>query len=206
MKTKSVIIIAILTTLVLIMAIGLRGSTLTFQNLIPNFNGIQTAAVSTFAWGLTQTEAVRPTLTPTPSLTPTATPTFLNIHLTEASVTPTSSCYRSRFVEDVTIPDFTALRPGEAFTKTWRVLNNGACSWLPGFRFAFYGGDPMGGSNYTLTQPLTPGKQMDLSIPMTAPSGTGIVISTWRMSDATGWFFGDALTVKIDLGGESPTP
>ena len=64
----------------------------------------------------------------------------------------------------------------------------------------------MGGSNYTLTDVVDPGKQIELSIPMTAPSGTGIVISTWRMSDITGWFFGDALTVKIDLGGETPIP
>ena len=98
------------------------------------------------------------------------------------------------------------MNPGETFTKTWLVSNSGTCAWKPGFQFAFYGGDPMGGSNYTLAQPVNPSDQIDLSIPMTAPSGTGIIISTWRMSDTTGWFFGDALTVKIDLGGETPTP
>ncbi len=206
MKTKSVIILAILTMLVLIMAIGLRGSTLTFQKFLPNFNSIQTAAVSTFASNLTQTIAAHPTITSTPSLTPTLTPTAVDINVTEASATPTPSCYRSRFIKDVTISDFTIMKPGETFTKTWRVLNNGTCAWQPGFRFAFYGGDPMGGSNYTFTEPLPPGKQMDLSISMTAPNGTGIVISTWRMSDTSSWFFGDALTVKIDLGGETPTP
>ena len=206
MKTKSVIILAILTVLVLILAISLRGSTLRFQKLMPDFNGIQTAAVSTFSSYLTQTAAVRPTLTPSPSLTPTATATSLDINLTEASVTPTPSCYHSRFITDVTIPDFTVMKPGQPFTKTWRILNNGTCAWQPGFRFAFYGGDPMGGSNYTLAQALLPGKQMDLSISMTSPGGMGIVISTWRMADTTGWFFGDALTVKIDLGGETPTP
>ena len=64
---------------------------------------------------------------------------------------------------------------------------------------------PDGRLQLTLTQAVNPGQEMDLSIPMTAPSGTGIMISTWRMSDE-GWFFGDALTVKIDLGGETPTP
>ena len=206
MKTKSVIILAILAVLVLIMVFSLRGSTLTFRKMMPNFNGVQTAAVSTFASSLTQTAAAGSTFSPPPSPTPTTTPTFANLTLSAASPTPTPSCYRSRFIEDVTVPDFSIMKPGETFTKTWRVLNNGTCAWPPGFRFAFYGGDPMGGSNYILTETLDPGKQTDLSISMTAPGGTGIVISTWRMSDPTGWFFGDALTVKIDLGGDTPTP
>ncbi len=205
MKKKSVIILAVLTVLVLIMAFVLRGSTQTFQNLIPNFYGIQTAAVATFASNLTRTAAARPTFTSTPSLTPTATPTFININLTEASATATPSCYHLRWIKDVTIPDLSPMKPGETFTKTWQVINSGTCAWKPGFQFAFYGGDPMGGSNYILTQAVNPAQQINLSIAMTAPSGAGIVISTWRMSDE-GWFFGDALTVKIDLGGETATP
>ena len=205
MKTKSVIILAVLTVLVLIMAIVLRGSTQTFQNLVPDFSDIKTAAVATFASNLTQTAIARPTATVTPSLTPTLTPTSIGVNLAEASATATPSCYHLRWIKDVTIPDLSPMKSGETFTKTWRVINNGTCAWKPGFQFAFYGGDPMAGSNYSLTQAVNPGDQMDLSIPMTAPSGTGIIISTWRMSDE-GWFFGDALTVKIDLGGETPTP
>jgi hypothetical protein len=197
MKRKNVIVIATLTTLALFMAILLRGSTQTIQNWVAKFSSVQTAAVSTFASNLTQTAAARPTITPT--LTPTITPPL-------PSATPTPSCYGLRFIKDVTIKDFTQMNPGETFTKTWLVLNDGTCAWKPGFRFAFYGGDPMGGANYTLPHPVSPGGEISLSISMTAPSGTGIIIGTWRMSDMTGWFFGDALTVKIDLSGETPTP
>ena len=197
MNKRNILITIILVALALIMAVLLRGSTQTFQNLIQNFSDVQTAAVATFASNLTQTAVASPTSTPT--LTPTITPTM-------PSATPTPSCYHLHFIKDVTIKDFTSMNPGETFTKTWLVLNDGTCAWKPGFQFAFYGGDPMGGANYTLTEAVDPGKQIDLSIPMTAPSGTGIVISTWRMSDITSWFFGDALTVKIDLGGETPTP
>jgi hypothetical protein len=200
MKTKSVIIIAILIALALVMAIVLRGSNQAMQNpTIRSVSDVQTAAVGTYASSLTQTLAAKPTATSTPAAT--ITPTAIRI-----TATPTPACYHLRWIKDETIPDFSRMNPGETFTKTWRVINNGICTWKAGFQFAFYGGDPMGGSNYTLTQPVDPGQQMDLSIPMTAPSGTGIVISTWRMSDITGWFFGDALTVKIDLGGETPTP
>ena len=206
MNKRNVLITIILIALAVIMAVLLRGSTQTFQNLIPNFSDVQTAAVATFASNLTQTVAAHPTSTPT--LTPTTTPTLtlIDINATEASATPTPACYHLRWIKDVTVKDFTLMTPGETFTKTWLVSNSGTCAWQPGFQFAFYGGDPMGGSNYTLEQPVNPGDQINLSISMTTPSGTGIVISTWRMSDITGWFFGDALTVKIDLGGETPTP
>jgi len=205
MKRRSAIVAAILTALALIMAIILRGSTETLQNMMPNFSAVQTAAVATFVSRLTQTASAQPTFTSTSTLVPTSTPTFINVNVTEATITPTPSCYRLRWIKDVTIPDFSKMHAGETFTKTWQVSNSGTCAWQPGFQFAFYGGDPMGGSNYILTQAVSPGEQMNLSIPMTAPSGAGIIISTWRMS-VNGWFFGDALTVKIDLGGETPTP
>ncbi|MGA7193267.1 MAG: NBR1-Ig-like domain-containing protein [Anaerolineales bacterium] len=203
MYKRNILITIILVALALIMAIGLRGSTQTIKNLAVNFSSVQTAAVATFASNLTQTSAAHPTSTPT--LTPTATVTLISFNVTEASATATPSCYHLRWIKDVTIPDLSPMNPSERFTKTWQVINNGTCAWKPGFQFAFYGGDPMGGSNYTLTQAVNPGQEINLSIPMTAPSGTGIMISTWRMSDE-GWFFGDALTVKIDLGGETPTP
>ena len=206
MQRRNVLVATILIALALIMAVGLRGSTQTIQNLVMDFSGVQTAAVATYASNLTQTVVAHPT--PTSTLTPTSTPTLtlIDINATEASPTATPSCYRLRWIKDVTVKDFTLMKPGETFTKTWLVSNSGTCAWQPGFQFAFYGGDPMGGSNFTLTQAVNPGDQTDLSIPMTAPSGTGIIISTWRMSGFNGWFFGDALTVKIDLGGETPTP
>ena len=205
MKRRNILAATVLIVLALIMAIGLRGSTQTMQSLVMNFSGAQTAAVATFASNLTETVAAHPTTTPTLTPTSTATLTLIDINATEASATATPSCYGLRWIKDVTVKDFTLMTPGKTFTKTWQVINNGTCAWKPGFQFAFYGGDPMGGSNFTLTQAVNPGDQMDLSIPMTAPSGTGIIISTWRMSGFNGWFFGDALTVKIDLGGETPT-
>ncbi|MFZ1042399.1 MAG: NBR1-Ig-like domain-containing protein [Anaerolineales bacterium] len=206
MQRRNVLVATILIVLALVMAVGLRGSTQSIQNLAVDFSGVQTAAVATYASNLTQTAAARPTSTPTLTATTTPTLTLIDINATEASATATPSCYRLRWIKDVTVKDFTLMTPGETFTKTWLASNSGTCAWQPGFQFAFYGGDPMGGSNFTLTQAVNPGDQIDLSIPMTAPSGTGIIISTWRMSGFNGWFFGDALTVKIDLGGETPTP
>ena len=74
MKRRNILVAIVLIMLALIMAIGLRGSTQTIQNLVMNFSGVQTAAVATFASNLTQTVAARPTSPPT--LTPTSTPTL----------------------------------------------------------------------------------------------------------------------------------
>jgi len=203
MNKRMVLIAVILVSLAVIMAVVPGGSTKKTLSLNPDFSMIQTAAVGTFASNLTQTASLRAAFDSSPA--PTITASLITV-ASNSSETPTPSCYHLRWIKDVTIPDFSKMKPGEAFTKTWRVVNNGTCAWKAGFQFAFYGGDAMGGTNYVLPQVVNAGAQMDLSIPMTAPSGTGVVIGTWRMSGPNGWFFGDALTVKIDLGGETPTP
>jgi len=59
---------------------------------------------------------VAPTDTPIPTLAPTATPTSL-------------PCDLAKFIDDVTVPDDTSYTPGATFTKTWRIKNEGSCTW-----------------------------------------------------------------------------
>ncbi len=174
-------------------------------------NMIRTEAVSTFAFSLTQTALARPTDTPTWTPSPTFSPTPIRTG-TAATLTsglPTT-CYRLVYVQDVTVPDNSNMTPGQAFTKTWRVQNSGSCAIAPGFTFKNIGGDAMSGQPLTLTQPIPAGATTDLSVNMTAPTGkTGTVQGSWRMADANGSFFGDALTVVIVVGsgsGTSPVP
>ena len=90
---------------------------------------IQTRAVRSFAQGLTSTSEALPTSTGTSTLEPTS-----SAAATQAtdSVSPTPSCYRLKFVRDVTIPDNTPMTPAQVFTKTWQVENNGICAWRRG--------------------------------------------------------------------------
>jgi hypothetical protein len=98
------------------------------------------------------------------------------------------------------------MTPGETFTKTWLVKNNGSCTWEIGFKFAFTSGDAMGGATLVLDKAVSPGVEMELSIPMTAPTDKiGAVRGNWRMSTATGTFFGDEQYVIIILGGATST-
>jgi hypothetical protein len=161
----------------------------------------RTQAVATFAGALTSTAAAIPTGTATDTPQP---PTEAAVVGTEgtASVSPTPSCYRLKYVRDVSIPDNTLMTPAEVFTKTWQVENSGTCAWRAGFKMVLVGGAAMGGSPFVLDSTVDPGGRLDISIKMVAPTNqTGIIQGTWRMQDDVGTLFGDALTVVIVIGG-----
>jgi hypothetical protein len=161
----------------------------------------QTAAVETFAAGLTQTAFMLPTDTPVPI--PTETPTNTTSLATPlppvSGQIPTASCYGLSYVKDVTIPDNTAMTPGQSFTKTWRVRNSGSCDWETGFKFAILSGNAMSGATFVLDSAVKPGVEKDLSIAMKAPLTPGSSRGTWRMSTASGNSFGDQVFVLINV-------
>ena len=176
-------------------------------------NAIQTQAVQTFSAVLTQTALAAPSDTPVPTLTASATFEPFNNSantlpaISQPTIAPTKSCYSMAYVSDVTIPDNTAVTPGQAFTKTWKVVNNGSCAWDAGFKFAFTTGDAMGGVTYTLPSAVAVNATVDLSIAFTAPTNkTGKIQSNWRMSTAGGQFFGNEVYVIVTVGGVTLTP
>ncbi len=175
---------------------------------------IQTRAVGQFILGLTETAIANPSPTPTETPSPTATNTPATTGTGGiptlsggGNVQPTQSCYSMAFVSDVTIPDNTSIAPGQTFTKTWKVVNNGTCAWEVGFKFAFVGGDQMSGATVTLAEAVEANEQVELSVVFTAPTDkTGKMQSNWRMSTASGTFFGDEVYVIIEVGGSTLTP
>jgi len=173
---------------------------------------IRTQAVATFSVALTETALAAPSDTPVPTLSPVPILTTLATSTggipfggatSVGATSSATSCYGLTFVSDVTIPDNTPMTPGKTFTKTWKVLNSGSCAWDAGFKFALTGGDPMGSSTLTLPASIAAGAQYDLSVPMTAPSTSGTLRGNWRMSTASGQFFGDEVYVVIVVGGGS---
>jgi hypothetical protein len=98
------------------------------------------------------------------------------------------------------------MTPGQTFTKTWKVVNNGSCAWDAGFKFAFTGGDAMSGVTYTLPSAVAVNATVDISVAMTAPTTkTGDIRGNWRMSTAGGQFFGDEVYVIVTVGGSAAT-
>jgi hypothetical protein len=121
-----------------------------------------------------------------------------------AAATSTDSCHRLSFVADVTVPDGTVFRPGETFTKTWRVQNAGTCTWDDGYVLTYLGGS-LGGRNIPLNSRddfVSPGDQQDYSVTLNASCTPQKYEECWRMKDDGGFFFGSYLCVVIEVKGD----
>jgi hypothetical protein len=108
----------------------------------------------------------------------------------------------SEFVEDVTVPDGTEFSPGETFTKTWRLRNDGTCTWTTAYMFYdIYSGVPetriSAPESINIPHEVAPGETVDLSVEMTAPDEPGEYTSPWRLANPGGGAFGSQPYVKI---------
>ena len=124
-----------------------------------------------------------------PSATATPTPTITTVVY---SATSESSCDMAGFVKDVTIADGTEIEAGASFTKTWRLRNDGTCTWDSDYDVVFYSGDSMDGDeSFSLTDDeVAPGETVDISVDMVAPEDAGEVLGYWLLRNASGTLFG----------------
>ena len=125
---------------------------------------------------------------PTPTPAPTAAPTFV--------VDPDCE-FSARFVEDVTVPDDALYNSGVRFTKTWRLRNDGDCTWEPGTQWVFISGDLIGAQSPVDVELAEPGRIIDISVDMVAPAAPGTYRSYWRLQRPNGELFGDQAYVRI---------
>ena len=192
----------LLLCLILVVTFSIGEANHAAQTPTISVGNIQTAAIATFGSSLTQTSLAIPTSTQTATSQPTSTES------SASEISPTPSCYRLRYVKDLTIPDHTVMKLGQSFTKIWLVQNSGMCAWPSGLKFLLVGGVAMGTNSVIINPSVAPGGRISISIPLTSPTDqTGTLIGTWRMSDQDGNLFGDALTVIIEISGAtSGTP
>jgi len=142
------------------------------------------------------------------SSTPSQTPSPTGTHYT-ATVNPALlayGCYNLAFIRDVSIPAGTVLRPGENFTKTWKVANSGTCQWMYRYKLAYLSGDKLGGEPRGIGKVIPEGKWTELSLSLQAPDSTGTYTGYWRFSDLDGNMFGATLSVSIKVGIPTNTP
>ena len=138
---------------------------------------------------------IQPTFTPGES-SATATPApSPSPNIPTMAISPTATqgeCDQAGFEKDVTIPDNTVLSPGEQFTKTWRLRNDGTCTWNSSYALVFDRGDAMGGpASATLTSnPIPPGETVDVSIVLIAPETAGTYQGYWKLRNPAGQVFG----------------
>jgi hypothetical protein len=162
---------------------------------------LYTAAAQTLAAGTPAANA---------GATATATGAFPTLPVSTASSSPAPVvlCDAAAFVRDVSIPDGTTIDPDGDFTKTWRLLNVGTCSWTPAYALVFASGDRMHAPvSVGLPGNVNPGQTVDVSVKMTAPSNNGDYQGYWKLRNAAGALFGigaqaqGAFWVKIRVAG-----
>lgn len=162
------------------------------QTVIANFTATALVWTATPLPALSDTPAPVGTPTGVPSVTPTlpggitATPTLcddLSFDLTTV---------------DVNVPDNTQMTAGQQFVKTWRVKNNGSCTWGAGYGLVYAGySDQMSGKAQPLSGVVGPGQEVEVSVQFIAPNKTGQYVSAWQMANANGKPFPKVIFVKI---------
>ncbi len=151
----------------------------------------------------TATQPPFPTSTFTPSPTSTTTPL---VGYTPSPLPPGSpSGDLAEYWADITVPDGTDFKPGEAFVKTWRLHNSGTTTWTSEYNLAFLGGAQMSApASMPLTSSVAPGDMVDISINLVAPQENGTYRGYWKMRNPGGQYFDFAIYVEIDVVGGTP--
>lgn len=162
---------------------------------------------------------------PTPTVTPAPASVTPAQEVRPPTATATTACDRVApgLPIDVTIPDDTQMRPGQSFTKTWRLQNVGSCTWNGNYAVELFSGDAMGAATRVpLPRSVSPGQSVDVSVDMVAPQTAGTFQGNWKLRNAGNQWFGigpagDApfwvrvvvvptATVTVTPGGATPTP
>ena len=177
-------------------------------------NTIYTNAASTLASQLQTLQAGISSAAPDPAssfatitYTPFPSPTLPGQAIATSTTSPSggSTCDSSVYLSDVTIPDGTAVTPGQSFTKTWKVSNTGTCTWTAAYQIVFNSGDGMSGKATAIGKIVKPGESAEISVALVAPAKTGKITGVWRLSNDKGLAFGTTLTVVINVGAVTGT-
>jgi len=206
--------IFVIPLLVLAMLLSACGATTTTPESADSISSVYTVAAATLA-------AQAPLSTPTPGVTvrvdpsptslasatllPSATNTLALAGNTVLVGSSGSACDNSAFLSDVTIPDGTILAPGQSFTKTWSVSNAGTCAWSTSYSLDFFSGDVMSGSAVALSAAVASGGSATVSISMVAPTTVGTYTGYWKLKNASGAAFGQAVYVQIVVSSSAAT-
>ncbi len=153
----------------------------------------------------TETATPVPTATVAPTITPVDTVTPQNTATKQPSSLTAFGCYDGAYVSDVTIPDGTLFDPGDIFIKTWEIKNTGGCAWEADFQLIFSSGDQMNGTDHVINTTVASGATGVFSVELVAPDTPGSYAGYWRLTNAEGTIFGEAVYVVITVDGEVPT-
>jgi len=208
-RRKAAIILCIVAILSAMLACSMPGAsapTPTNPVSAAGTSAAQTAVI------LQTQSAVAPTQAPLSTATLMSSSTPLPPILTP-SLTPVP-CNRADFVNDFNYPDNSAVLAGNSFTKTWRLINTGSCTWTSGYSVVYVQGDRMNApdSSPVTSGTVVSGAQVDVSVPLVAPEVPGTYKGDFMLHAADGSTFGigpagnSVFWVKIVVPAPTSTP
>jgi hypothetical protein len=108
-----------------------------------------------------------------------------------------------KYIADETIPDGYVAAHGEVLKKTWTVENLGPCTWNQNYVLIFgWGGQ---GTDWNTAQPshlskvVAPGENIDITVPLKAPSTPGEYVGTFKLQNDKGVNFPAGQQLTIDM-------
>jgi hypothetical protein len=136
-----------------------------------------------------------PTFVPTPIAVITPTPT------SESSSAQSTECTNllQYISPDLTYPDGTEVKPGQAIDKQWKVKNAGTCNWDSTYTLQLMGGEGMDAASPQALVPARNGTETVIAIQFTAPTTPGHYTSQWKAYGPGGQPFGDLLYMDITV-------
>jgi hypothetical protein len=165
----------------------------------PDLNPLRTEVAATVLAQVPQLCALTPTATLIPPATatqaPTQTPTVTN---TPATGTPEAND-KAMWVSQ-TVQDDTAFTPGQTFTMTWRIQNEGTSTWTTNYVLRHYSGELFGApKEIKIDKEVKPGETLDITIDMKAPNAPGDYRTDWVLSNESLRNFKEPIFLKIKV-------
>ncbi|MFC2055895.1 NBR1-Ig-like domain-containing protein, partial [Chloroflexota bacterium] len=112
------------------------------------------------------------------------------------------------YINDLTIPDFTKMNPGEPFQKGWTIQNTGTCTWDTEYSLVYVGSEPVDGvlnaEPTSIVGTVQPTVNYDIYVDLVAPDNAGKYKGYYTMRAPNGTLFGDRIWVAVDVVGETP--
>jgi hypothetical protein len=101
------------------------------------------------------------------------------------------------YVEDLSLPDGTVVKPGERLDKRWLVENNGSCNWDENYRLKFMSGADLSAPLEQALYPARSGSEATIRILFTATTEPGTYESAWQAFDPLAQPFGDPVFIQV---------
>ena len=141
----------------------------------------------------------------TKTVADTASPTSTSQFIETPMPISTATCIDNLlFLEDLSLPDGTVVKPGALLDKRWLVENTGSCNWDKQYWLKFMSGAEFGAPLEQALYPARSGSKATIRLIFTAPSEAGSYQSAWQAYNSQGQPFGDPVFIQVTVGSDTP--